>query len=220
MKYFLIIIALLGLSGWAFFSVGTGLNYETHTTIHRSVINHPEFIPTAKAVRMASSGFESIVADFYWLGSIQYIGSNAISAEYKKYLGRMLELVTDLSPHFTYPYEIGLLLIPDVNERYENISKEEAKLRIQEAIALGEKGIRNTCDMQKIEAIKKEFDLKKLFSDTSLANACENPMIPYYLAYVSYWSEHNPQKASEWYRITGTHTDAPKGARIMSAIMQ
>ncbi len=210
MKQIAFVIVLLGLSGWAFFSVGTGLNYNTHKEIRSSIIAHPEFIPTAKTVRMSSSGFEAIVSDFYWLGSIQYIGSNAISAEYKKYLASMLELVTDLSPHFTYPYEIGLLLIPDVNERYENLSKAEVQRHIEEAVKLGEKGIKNTCDPIKIEAIKKEFDLQKLFANEALANPCEDPMIPYYLAYVAYWSEHNPQKASEWYRITGTHKDAPK----------
>ena len=220
MKQLVVLLLLLGFAGWGFLVVGTGQNYTAHTQIRASIVSHPEFIPTAGSVRLASAGFESVVADFYWLGSVQYIGSNAISAEYKKYLAGMLGLVTDLSPHFAYPYELGLLLLPDVNERYESLSPEEAKKRVQEAVALGEKGIRNTCDLAKIEAIKKEFDLQKLFNDHTLADSCEDPMIPYYLAYVAYWNEHNPAKASEWYRVAGTNASAPKGAQIMSAIMQ
>jgi hypothetical protein len=39
----------------------------------------------------------------------------------------MLELITDLSPHFTYPYQTGLLLLPETNNRYENRTSNEEK---------------------------------------------------------------------------------------------
>ena len=74
--------------------------------------------------------------------------------------------------------------------------------------------------MEKVEKIQKEFDLEKLYDDPSLKNACRDGMIPYYLAYVENWSNDNPTKASAWYKVAGTQSDAPKGSRIMSAIMQ
>lgn len=117
------------------------------------MVDHPEFIPTAQTVKIASVGMETMVADIYWLSAIQYIGSNAIGADYKEYLGVMLNLITDISPHFTYPYQIGMLLIPDINTRYERMTSEQEKFHIEEAINLGKKGIKNNCVSTKIEKI-------------------------------------------------------------------
>lgn len=144
---------------YGFYTISTGINYQAHNTLRRSFIDHPEFIPSAQVVKIGSMGMETVVADFYWLSAIQYIGSNAIKADYKEYLGVMLNLVTDLSPHFTYPYQIGMLLIPDINTRYETLTNEDEKFHIKEAIDLGNKGIRNNCDMAKIEKISQEYDL-------------------------------------------------------------
>ncbi len=223
MKIFLKILTLtlsLGLAFWVFFLIGTGANQDVYRKIRFSIVNHPEFIPSSETVQIGAGGFQTLVGDFYWLGAIQYIGDNAVSADYKKYLGKMLGLITDLSPNFTYPTQIGLLLLPEVNERYENISPSDAKTRVQEAIGLGEKTIRATCDMKKVDQIKNEFDLEKLYADPALKNACTDGMIPYYLAYVENWSNNNPERASAWYKVAGNQDDAPKGARIMSAIMQ
>ncbi len=117
----------------------TGANYQVHTQIRRTLVDHPEFIPTASAVRLTSAGYDALIADMYWLGAVQYIGANAVSAEYKKYLGVMLGLITDLSPHFTYPYEIGLLLLPETNDRYESRTVIDKQKSINDAIALGKK---------------------------------------------------------------------------------
>lgn len=216
----LFLVITLLVSGSVFFRVNTNENYQAHLEVERNVIEHPEFIPTASSVKIASSGYASLVSDFYWLDTIQYIGSNAISASYKAYLYELTGLVTDLSPHFTYPYQIALLLLPDVNERYESISENEKDKNVQNSIKLGEKAIATTCDMKKVEAIRKRFDLETLFNDASLKNPCEDALIPYYLAYVEYWSANHPEKASEWYRVAAMNDAAPKGARIMSAIMQ
>ncbi len=161
-----------------------------------------------------------LIADFYWLSTIQYIGSNVLSSEYKRYLFTLTNLITDLSPHFTYPVQITLLLLPEVNERYETISKEEAEKHVQEALMLWEKTIRANCDMKKVEHIQSMYDLNTLLSEESLKNPCSDPLIPYYLAYVSYWNHHDPEKASFYYRLSAMNEDGPRGARIMSAIMQ
>ena len=215
------IFALLVLGAiYGFYYIATGINYTAHNTLRRSFIDHPEFIPSAQVVKIWSMGMQTLVADFYWLSAIQYIGSNAIKADYKKYLGVMLNLVTDLSPHFTYPYQIGMLLIPDINQRYEIMTDEQEKIHIQEAIDLGVKGVRNNCNMEKIEKISQEFDLNKLYNNQDLKEPCTEAMIPYYLGYVSYWNNNDPVAASKWFRVAGTHAAAPRGAQLMSAIMQ
>ncbi len=57
-----------------FYWLGTGQNYAMHKQIQRNLIDHPEFIPTRDAVRIGSAGLETVVADIYWLQTIQYIG--------------------------------------------------------------------------------------------------------------------------------------------------
>lgn len=198
----------------------TALNYATHMEVKQSSVDHPEFIPTYTTVKMISWGFDNIVADFYWLSAIQYIGSNAIGSEYKKYLYVMLELVTDLNPHFTFPYQIGELLLPSYNERYEHLSEAEIKKNTDQGMAIGLKWIKNTCDADKVERIRKEFNLSKLWTEEGYKNPCHDSMIPYYLGYISYWNLHDGAKSSEFYRIASANTDAMTGARTMAAIMQ
>lgn len=113
-----------------------------------------------------------------------------------------------------------MLLLPDVNERYETMGEDERKRHIAEAIQLGKKGIEKNCSQEKIAAISGQFNLKELNGRTDLREPCTDPMIPYYLGYVSYWNNHDPESAALWYRVAGMHENAPKGAVMMSAIMQ
>ncbi len=188
--------------------------------IKRAFVDHPEFIPSSEMTGLSSGGFQNIIADSYWLSAIQYIGSNALGSEYKAYLYAMLDLITDLNPHFTFPYQIGELLLPSYNERYERLSEVEIQKNTDQAIRIGLKGIKNNCDATKVEKARNEYDLKKLWTDETYKNACRDPMIPYYLAYIYYWNLRDGRGSSEYYRIASTNTDAPTGARTMAAIMQ
>ena len=132
----------------------------------------------------------------------------------------MIDLITDLNPYFTYPYKIGILLLPETNNQYENLTNLEANKHIQEAIKLGLKGVLNTCNNTKISLINQEFDLRKLWTDEKYKNPCIDPDIPYYLAYVYYWGLHDSLNASKYYRIASANTNAVAGSRIMAAIMQ
>ncbi|MDD2916903.1 MAG: hypothetical protein PHH70_03625 [Candidatus Gracilibacteria bacterium] len=216
-KLFIFLLVLISIGVFVYDS---GVNYVQHVDIRRSFVNHPEFIPTSEIANLSSGGFQNIIADSYWLSTIQYIGSNALGSEYKGYLYSMINLITDMNPHFVFPYEIGELLLPSYNERYEQLSKDEIQKNTDQAIKLGMKGIVKNCDPQKVEKAKNEFNLSKLWTDESYKNACKDPMIPYYLAYIYYWNLHDGAKSSEYYRLASTNTDAPTGARTMAAIMQ
>ena len=212
---FLLVIASL-----AVFIYSSWVNYKQHVDIKRAFVNHPEFIPTSELASLSAGWFQNIIADSYWLSAIQYIGSNALGSEYKSYLYVMLNLITDLNPHFTFPYQIGELLLPSYNERYEKLAESKILENTNQAIHIGLKGIEKNCDSKKVEKAKNEYDLKKLWTDESYKNTCSDPMIPYYLAYIYYWNLHDGAKSSEYYRIASTNSDAPTGARTMAAIMQ
>lgn len=184
------------------------------------MVNHPEFIPTARTVRLSGAGFSNIISDFYWLSAIQYIGSNVIWSSYKSYLYEMLNLITDLNPYFTYPYEVWELLLPSYNYRYENLSDSQIKKNVKQAENLALKWINNTCDLKKVDSIKNEYDLKKLWTDEKYIDPCIDPMIPYYLWYIYYWNEFDSKKSSDYYKVTVANNDAPKWARTIAAIME
>lgn len=129
------LLLLVAASGW-FFQYAAKETRTVHLNIEYRLVQHPEFIPKAEDVRLISSGFDNVIADFYWLSAIQYVGENALSAEYKRFLYEMLSLVTDLNPAFTTPYEVGLLLLPDINPNVEKFNKTEADMNIQKAVWL------------------------------------------------------------------------------------
>lgn len=196
------------------------INYPMHKEKKMNIVTHPEFIPSNTFVKIASSWFNNLVSDFYWLDSIQYIWTNAVSSEYKVYLFSMLNLITDLNKNFTRPYIIWELLLPNYNERYEKYTKDELKKFENQSIDLWLKWIKNNCDPDKVSLIKNEYTLNKLWSEEKYMNPCTEPLIPYYLAYIYYWNKYDWLKSSEYYRITSANNDAPKWSRVMAAIMQ
>lgn len=194
-------------------------NYPLHRKWRAQLIDHPEFIPSSTLIKIASAWHENLVSDLFWLSSIQYIWSNAISSEYKKYLYVMLNLITDLNPNFTYPYQIWELLLSSFNERYET-DKEWQKKYIEQSLQLWLKWVEKNCDKTKIKAIKDELNLWLLWTDSRYKNPCLDPQIPYYLAYIYYWNKFDWNTSSYYYKVTAANENTVTGARIMAAIMQ
>ena len=195
-------------------------NYIKHTYIQASIIKHPEKLPKSEGARIASFGFTNIMADMYWLQTVQYIGGNVVSGEYKKYLHVMMSLITDLNPYFESPYVIGQLLLPSSNESYEVFVWDEVMKSIRDGEKLGLKWIKNFCDTQKIESIKAIDDLQEIISNPKYENPCQSYKIPYYLAFIYYFYLKDGKQASDYYKIVAAQDDAPSGARVLAAIMQ
>ncbi len=193
--------------------------YKYVTAIKYEKVEHPEFLFASEQTRLFSFGARETIADLYWIGLIQYIGGNVIQADYKKYMARIVDLVTDLSPKFSYPVEVSLILLPDSNKLYEAYSDTEVDEQRKSAINLGEKMMSQSCDPEKLKKIEQTSNLQDLLEKKELRNPCGNGMIPYYMGYVYYFNENNPAKSAEYYKIATTQDDAPEFARNMYAIM-
>ncbi len=220
LKIFLFFIILTSLL-YSFYIIN-GKNYQMHRIFLMNVVNHPEFIPDSKIAKITAFWFKQVNADFYWLKSIQYIGSNAISAEYKKYLYSMINLITDLSPNFEKPYVIWTLLLPDYNYRYEKGSENEKNinLNIKQWEQIWLKWIENFCDKKKLDLIKNEYNLIKIKTEEKYKNPCYSYQIPYNLAYVKFFYQNDWEKSSFYYKITSAIEKSPTGSTILAAIMQ
>ena len=216
---FIITLFVLVWIWFSFFYVNSK-NYTKLRDIKLKQINHPEFLPSSEFAKATAFGFENAKADLYWLETIQYVWWNAISSAYKKYLYKILDLTTDLNPYFEHPYKIWMLLLPEYNPRYEKITEDKNLEYVKQAETLWLKWIKNFCDLDKIEAIKKEDDLQKIWTEDKYKNPCKSYVIPYYLAYVYYFYLKDNLQASDYYKIASANEDSVEWAKILSAIMR
>ncbi len=217
-KKLIIIIFILTSLFW-FYKINNS-NYEEIRKIQILTIEHPEWLPTKQVAKISSFWFENMRADIYWLNVIQYIWANAIKASYKVYLYKMLDLISALNPYFSHPYKLGLLLLPDYNQRYENLDLKTQKKYKLEAIKIGLKGMKNLCDFKKVNAIIKEHNLEKIWTQKKYKNPCIDSMIPYYLAFDYYFYLNDPISSANYYKVSSANEDSLKWSRILAAIMQ
>jgi hypothetical protein len=180
-------------------------------------------LPTKETAKKTAFWFKNLRADLYWLQTIQYIWWNAISSDYKKYLFIILDLITELNPYFEHPYIIWTLLLPDYNARYEDLNEDEQNKHIIDWEKLWLKWVENFCNLEKINLIKNEDDLLKIWSkdeNNPYKNPCESYTIPYYLAYLYYFYKNDPINASIYYKIASANTDSVEWIKVMAALMQ
>ena len=135
-------------------------------------------------------GAEGLVADWYWMNSLQYIGKKISTVGLDKLnledmrplnprlLYPYLNVATDMDPRFIAPYTYGATLLPAIDP--------------QQAIALTEKGI---------------------------ANNPEEWRLYQFLGYI-HWRLGDYQKASEVYGRGSQIAGAPVFMRMMSARMK
>ena len=195
-------------------------NYIQLKEIKSKIIDHPEKLPKKEFVKASSFWFENIRADMLWLETIQYIWWNAVSSAYKKYLFSIIDITTHLNPYFDAPYKLWMLLLPDYNPRYESVDSRDQLKYIKQAESIWLKWIRNFCDIEKIELIKKQDDLQKIWSQDKYKNPCRSYEIPYYLAYIYYFHLKDPKTSSDYYKIASANEDWLEWAKLLAAIMK
>lgn len=81
---------------------------------------------TGAAARRMSLGFNGLIADWYWMRSLQYVGRKVMAEEDKvqlsslaalnlKLLYPLLDTATTLDPQFIPVYEYGGVVLPEIN---------------------------------------------------------------------------------------------------------
>lgn len=92
----------------------------------------------AATVNRISLGFKGLVADWYWMRALQYVGNKILNVPEDvpldslgqlnlKLLAPLLDAATTLDPQFMEPYEYAAVVLPDVD--------------VQEALRIVKKGI-------------------------------------------------------------------------------
>lgn len=96
-------------------------------TVGINILKEPKTF-SVEFLKIADFGFHQIIADFFWLETIQYFGGGDFNKKYRA-LPNLLKTITDLDLNFTYPYIFGMLILPHQGD-------------LNQAIELGEKGVR------------------------------------------------------------------------------
>lgn len=135
-------------------------------------------------------GFEGLLADWYWIKSLQYIGDKILknpgakisidnlNALNPRLLYPYLDNATTLDPHFIAAYSYGAVVLPAIDK--------------EQAIKLTEKGIENNPDV---------------------------PLLYHYLGYI-YWKSKDYEKAAEIYAKGAALPNAPPFLKLMAANMK
>lgn len=145
----------------------------------------------ADTLKKYSAGFNGLIADYYWMNALQYVGRKIVERKDKhetvqfddlrslnpRLLYPLLDTATTLDPNFTAVYSYGATVLPAVD--------------IEHAIKFTEKGI---------------------------AAHPDNFRFYHYLGYI-HWKNDNFTKAAEVYATGATKPDAPAWMRQMGAIL-
>jgi len=71
------------------------------------------YFPTGNLLKKIVLGYDELAADLVWLRMIQYYGHHRQTDKRFDYLGHILDVLTDLDPHFIHGYTFGALLLTD-----------------------------------------------------------------------------------------------------------
>ena len=91
-----------------------------------AVVEDSLYVSSGQALKRMSLGFDGLLADVYWLRTIQYFGGKLqklrgkinvsdVSGWGLDLLEPMLNITTELDPHHIAAYRFGALFLPDLN---------------------------------------------------------------------------------------------------------
>lgn len=85
----------------------------------RGAIRDPAWLPSGKVLRTVSIGQRLLLADFYWLRAVSYMGETLLakSARWDALLP-LAEIVTDLDPRYGYVYQVTGSNLAGLAHRY------------------------------------------------------------------------------------------------------
>ncbi|HET6646411.1 MAG TPA: hypothetical protein VFH01_03715, partial [Pyrinomonadaceae bacterium] len=111
---------------------------DVHRPLGNQKVEQEELYLKATTARRLSLGFNGLVADWYWMRSLQYVGGKIIDYPENlhldnlgklnlKLLAPLLDASTTLDPQFMEPYQYAAVVLPDFD--------------VEAAIRIIEKGI-------------------------------------------------------------------------------
>lgn len=81
------------------------------------------YLPSGRFIEAASLGYRELVADFVWFQAVQYYGGYRNDEHNLRYFEGLMNIVTDLDPHFVFAYVFGaVVLASDMNSFADGVA--------------------------------------------------------------------------------------------------
>lgn len=77
----------------------------------RPYLNAYLYLPSGTLVEQTALGYRELAADIVWFQAVQYFGGYAKNQNSLAYFNGLIDIVTDLDPHFTFPYVFGAIVM-------------------------------------------------------------------------------------------------------------
>ena len=130
----LMLTVVIGLAG----VVGVTRLLDSRRNVSNATSDEEHLYLNGATVKRSSLGFNGLVADWYWMRSLQYVGRKVLASGQGlqldnlgtlnlKLLAPLLDTATTLDPQFMEPYEYAAIVLPTID--------------VQEAIRITNKGI-------------------------------------------------------------------------------
>jgi len=87
------------------------------TTVHvrrytrRPYLYDTLYLPSGRFIETASLGYRELVSDFVWFQAVQYYGGYRREEHNLRYFEGLVNIVTDLDPHFAFAYIFGAVVL-------------------------------------------------------------------------------------------------------------
>ncbi len=95
----LLSLALVGATAWV-------QPFTTRPYLHTNL-----YLPSGKFVQQASLGYRELASDMVWFQAVQYYGGYAQSQHDLAYFSGLIDITTELDPHFAFPYIFGAVVM-------------------------------------------------------------------------------------------------------------
>jgi hypothetical protein len=87
-------------------------------------VESERFVPEPSHVRMASLGFEPLVADYYWLQAVQLLGgARSDFAELNTTLAQLIDVTTTVDPWVGHAYRFAAVWLTDSPEHVQQANR-------------------------------------------------------------------------------------------------
>ncbi len=103
---------LLPVAGLSLLLLGSFLGVHADARRSDQARAHILYLPSGSYLKLAATGFRSMLADAIYLWSIQYASNRHLKGQ-EHYLPRVFDVITDLDPRFDAVYTTGAFILAD-----------------------------------------------------------------------------------------------------------
>lgn len=102
---------LAGITGVALCGALVGATIWVQPFTTRPYLHTNLYLPSGKFVQQAALGYRELASDMVWFQAVQYYGGYRLSEHDLAYFGGLIDITTELDPHFAFPYIFGAVVM-------------------------------------------------------------------------------------------------------------